>query len=405
MPPARPFPLVGGEEDLDRGVGEHDGADVATLDDASTPLLGPFPLPGTQERAHGRMRRHFGHPRRHRRAADLGTDVAAVEPHCPGRIAELEDRLLGRACDRLAVAEVEAALDGEQRHGPVHRARVEHLEAEDRGDTARDGRLARTRGPVDGHDLDHDPFPPVNVPRSSAKRGYDTATECQPRTVDSPGIALAATAAASAIRWSPWLLNIAGRGLPPRIVSASCFVSTPTPICVNSCSIVLTRSLSFTRSPATPWISVTPSANAAATASTGISSIIPSSGRIVVATSGEDSTSKRPTGSPSRSPVGSASTLAPLARSAPTKPKTRGLRPTSSITIDEPGVMHAATANSAADDGSPGTSRSKGAGAPVSIRVVRSSTRATGARSASSMRSVWSRLGAGSSTSVTPSAW
>ena len=66
--------------------------------------------------------------------------------------------------------------------------------------------------------------------------------------------------------------------------------------------------------------------------------------------------------------------------------------------------MVAATTQNAADDGSPGTSKSKGRGAPAVTRTARSSTRVIGAPSAASIRSLWSRLGAGSEISVVPSA-
>ncbi len=66
--------------------------------------------------------------------------------------------------------------------------------------------------------------------------------------------------------------------------------------------------------------------------------------------------------------------------------------------------MVAATTQNAADDGSPGTANSNGEGAPAVTRTARSSTRVTGAPRAASMRSVWSRLGAGSTTSVVPPA-
>ncbi len=69
----------------------------------------------------------------------------------------------------------------------------------------------------------------MSAARSSAKPGYDTATVRQPRTVEAPATALAATAAAMATRWSPWLFNVAARGVPPRTTSRSGPASTPTP--------------------------------------------------------------------------------------------------------------------------------------------------------------------------------
>ena len=80
-----------------------------------------------------------------------------------------------------------------------------------------------------------------------------------------------------------------------------------------------------------------------------------------------------------------------------------GLRLTSSSTIDEPGTIVAATTKNAADDGSPGTTSSNGVGAPARDpeRAVVDHLDAA-RRSAPSIRSVWSRLGAGSTISVVP---
>ena len=105
--------------------------------------------------------------------------------------------------------------------------------------------------------------------------GYDVATERQPRTRVSPSITLAATAPAMAMRWSPWLSTSPGCRRPPRTTRRSSPCSTPTPRRVSSSPTVAMRSLSLTRSSAASRNSVTPSAHAAATASTGISSITP----------------------------------------------------------------------------------------------------------------------------------
>ena len=76
-----------------------------------------------------------------------------------------------------------------------------------------------------------------------------------------------------------------------------------------------------------------------------------------------------------RSPVGTTSMSAPMRRSTSTKPSRVGLSETSSITISEPGVIDAATTKNAADDGSPGTSRSNGSTARRARRAtVRPST-------------------------------
>ena len=81
------------------------------------------------------------------------------------------------------------------------------------------------------------------------------------------------------MRWSPWLSSSPGCRRPPRTTRWSSPDSTPTPSRVSSSPTVAMRSLSLTRSSAASRNSVTPSANAAATASTGISSITQGSPR------------------------------------------------------------------------------------------------------------------------------
>ena len=75
-----------------------------------------------------------------------------------------------------------------------------------------------------------------------------------------------------------------------------------------------------------------------------------------------------------------------------------------SITIREPATRQAAAAKNAADEGSPGTTiRSSSISSTGDTRTTRPS-RVTGTRARRSMRSVWSRLGIGSVTDVSPSA-
>ena len=82
----------------------------------------------------------------------------------------------------------------------------------------------------------------------------------------------------------------------------------------------------------------------------------------------------------------------------------RGLRPTPCTVISEPGTSAAATRNGAADERSPGTSTLAERPAPsAGWTVALPGRRRTRAPARSSMRSVWSRVGAGSSTVVSPS--
>ena len=157
------------------------------------------------------------------------------------------------------------------------------------------------------------------------------------------------------------------------------------------------RSLSFTRSSAASRNSVTPSANAAATASTGISSITHgiSAPSTVVPCSGARVTRSSPTGSPSRSPV--VDDLDRRAHAHAARRRTRcapGCSATSSTTSSEPGVMVAADHPERGRRRIAGHRRTRTAPArPAVTRTARSSTRVIGAPSAASIRSVWSRLG------------
>ena len=68
-----------GEEDLERRVGEHDGADVATLHHSPAVRRHPGALTVDEHRAHRRVRRHLRDVRRDLGTADGGGDVATVE--------------------------------------------------------------------------------------------------------------------------------------------------------------------------------------------------------------------------------------------------------------------------------------------------------------------------------------
>ena len=165
--------------------------------------------------------------------------------------------------------------------------------------------------------------------------------------------------------------------------------STAMPSWVSSCWSVPIRLLSLTASSAASRMSVTPSANAAATASAGISSCTfgISSPPIVVPVRSAERTANSPTGSPHTSDVCRMSICAPMRHSTSTNPRRVGLRLTCSRTMSDPGVTVAATTKNADDDGSPGTSRSNGSGSPRRTRTVSPST-SIGAPSATSIRSV-----------------
>ena len=85
-------------------------------------------------------------------------------------------------------------------------------------------------------------------------------------------------------------------------------------------------------------------------------------------------------------------------------PARRGLRPMSCTVRLDPGSSAAATRNGAAEEMSPGTSTSSSRRCSVPSTEIERPFRRTGTPAASSISSVWSRVGAGSSTVVLPRA-
>ena len=82
----------------------------------------------------------------------------------------------------------------------------------------------------------------------------------------------------------------------------------------------------------------------------------------------------------------------------------RGLRLTPCTWSSEPGTSVAATISGAAEEKSPGTSTSPSDSRSAGRMLTLSGRRVTGAPAVSSIRSVWSRVGTGSTTVVSPSA-
>ena len=137
---------------------------------------------------------------------------------------------------------------------------------------------------------------------------------------------------------------------------ASC---TVTPARCNSRAMQAIRSDSFTRSSRRSRNSVVPLAMAAATASTGISSMErrASSPATVMPRSRLPVQRARtvPTGSPMTWPVTLASRSAPIATRASSTPVRVGFSPTFSTVMSLSGTTSAATSKNAAEDRSPGT--------------------------------------------------
>ena len=78
--------------------------------------------------------------------------------------------------------------------------------------------------------------------------------------------------------------------------------------------------------------------------------------------------------------------------------------PTPRSVSPEPCTIVAATTNGAADEKSPGTRTSSRCSVATGETATRPGRRSTGAPASRSIRSVWSRVGTGSSTTVTPRA-
>ena len=166
----------------------------------------------------------------------------------------------------------------------------------------------------------------------------------------------------------------------------------------NSEAIVASRSLSLTRSSPTPQKRVSPSAQAAATASTGTSSTRP--GTSWVGTTVPVSAEPRTV----RSPVSAACPMsAPIRASTSTKPVRPGPAYTFSTTTSDPATTAAATAQKAACEGSPATRWPNGTGRP-GCTVTRPGPTDTSMPEAAISSSVWALVGLDSTTVVGPSA-
>ena len=164
------------------------------------------------------------------------------------------------------------------------------------------------------------------------------------------------------------------------------------------------RSLSLTRSSPAPRITVVPRAKLATSTISGSSSISDgtSSGSTSVATSSACRTSMSATGSPPAQRRPNSPTRAPIRSSTASMPVRVGLMPTPWMVRLEPASTQPAAMNGAADEKSPGTSipsRSRRVTGEIETRPGR---RSTGTPARRSIRSVWSRVGIGSSIVVTP---
>ena len=186
-------------------AGKHDRPDVAPLDDTTAVTRNPRALLRDEDGAHLRMGGDDRDRAGHERAPDLAAHVAAVEHRHTALDGDRARPRDGRAGGR--VVERGSRLEHGEGDRAVHRAGVEHGQAELGRDGTRHRRLARARRTVDrDHDrrrIRHRASDPVSRPRSPPNSGYDDATARQPCTVESAINAFAAIAIAIAMRWSP----------------------------------------------------------------------------------------------------------------------------------------------------------------------------------------------------------
>src|SRR2546422_465344 len=182
---------------------------------------------------------------------------------------------------------------------------------------------------------------------------------------------------------------------------------TPTPILSSSRARAAIRSDSFTLSSAASPIVVTPRAHAAATASTGISSMSRgmSAPPIEVAVS-SDADARRSAAGSASSPVGAGSIRrrALIASRTSRTPVRVGFTPTRWIVTPGSPIIVAATSRKAADEMSPGTETVVPRRSP-GVSVTDRSPVTSCAPNCRSIRSEWSRDGAGSVTDTGPSAY
>ena len=95
-------------------------------------------------------------------------------------------------------------------------------------------------------------------------------------------------------------------------------------------------------------------------------------------------------------------TRAPIRSITVSRPVRVGLMPTPRRVSPDPCTIVAATTNGAADEKSPGTTTSSRCRLATGDTATRPGRRSTGAPAWRSIRSVWSRVATGSSTTVTP---
>ena len=151
---------VGGQEDLDLRVREHDGSDVATLGH-DIAVLGCAALVDEHGGSHARVGRDLRYVGVDLRGTNGSRSVLAVDGQArvlAGAVGKADLNLLGEGVDGCLVVQVDAAVERGEGDGAVHGARVELVKAQLAGDLLGDGGLAGTGGAVDGDDHAMLPF-------------------------------------------------------------------------------------------------------------------------------------------------------------------------------------------------------------------------------------------------------
>src|SRR5690606_34063481 len=277
-----------GEVDLDLGGGGNHGAQGAAIGDQTRgPGKGPLAL--QEGRPHLGNNRHLGGPGADVLAADLVGDILPLENHlgvsAVGVHAETDVHVGGQHRQLLDVVEPHLVALGGQGQQPVEGAAVEVMVAEPGRQQLAQGALAGAARAVHGddrhglvlvvgghHALCSSRWNPARLARDT-NPGKDVATFWQSLMVIPPRATRPATAKAMAMRWSWWLSITALPMGPPLISMPSGRVATRTPRAARPSAIAWMRSLSLTRSSSAPLSTVVPSAQAAATKSTGNSSM------------------------------------------------------------------------------------------------------------------------------------
>src|SRR5712692_5786920 len=346
----RPYLGRSGHENLGFRERTDDGPDVAAVQDGARRDGGKILLQLQQRRSHLRNSRDHGGGLAGCVALERGfVELGRIEGlRCGDRARDIIERVAG-VKHRLG-------------HRPVEQPGIEMTQPVMGGETLAERSLAGGGRTVDGDN--HSRSPPSPRMRS-AKPGKLVAMKAASSTVTGLSAARPSTSAAMAMRWSMWVATRPPPSAWPRPCTArsSPEISTSTPLMRSISAVAARRSDSLTRSSFRPRITVAPSANAAATARTGYSSIMAGArcGGTSTPRNALCRTRNPAIVSPPSCRTSSSTIAAPISRRVVISPVRNGLVMTSGRSMSEPGTSSAATIGKAADDGSAGTATFLGA--------------------------------------------